>query len=169
MFDPQAVIVVLFLLCYVQKSRPEVNSSSLPQLQLIAIEYKVFARAGWPRFKLQVSLDENAILTCMAYIDLNPVRAAMAETPERSDHTSVQMRIDHWQVQSEKTHGVTATQKTIYNPLRCFLLPATRVKPYPLAFRLIYLSISSSWTARCVNRQSSSLLFGSRFLAIGHF
>lgn len=29
----------------------------------------------------------------MAYVELNPVRAAVAETPETSDHTSIQERI----------------------------------------------------------------------------
>ena len=38
-------------------------------------------------------LDEAALLACAAYVDLNPIRAAMAETLETSDHTSVQRRM----------------------------------------------------------------------------
>lgn len=44
------------------------------------------------RYKSQALLDEKALLSCMAYVDLNPVRAGMAATPETSDYTSVQQR-----------------------------------------------------------------------------
>jgi len=45
------------------------------------------------RFKSQALLDEQAILACSVYCDLNPIRAMMAETPESSDYTSIQKRI----------------------------------------------------------------------------
>jgi hypothetical protein len=31
-------------------------------------------------------------MACMAYVDLNPVRANIAATPEESDHTSIKSR-----------------------------------------------------------------------------
>ena len=45
------------------------------------------------RFKCQALLDEKALISAMAYVDLNPVRAATASTPEASDHSSIQLRI----------------------------------------------------------------------------
>lgn len=45
------------------------------------------------RFKSQALLDEAAVLVCMAYVELNPIRSKMANTPETSDHTSLQLRV----------------------------------------------------------------------------
>lgn len=45
------------------------------------------------RYRAIRLLDEAAILACAAYVDLNPIRAAMAETVEDSLFTSAQRRV----------------------------------------------------------------------------
>ena len=44
------------------------------------------------RYRSVRLIDETAVLACAAYVDLNPIRAAMAETIEESDYTSAQKR-----------------------------------------------------------------------------
>ena len=51
------------------------------------------------RYRAVRLLDETAILACAAYVDLNPIRAALAETIETSDFTSAQKRAQDMQSQ----------------------------------------------------------------------
>jgi len=44
------------------------------------------------RFTSVALLDQSALLACLAYVDLNPVRAGIADRPEASAHTSVRTR-----------------------------------------------------------------------------
>jgi hypothetical protein len=64
---------------------------------------------GVCRYKSQALLDEAAVLTCMAYVDLNPIRANMADDLIKSDFTSIQQRLfDHAKRKQNKSRDEKA-------------------------------------------------------------
>ncbi|MDF2176847.1 transposase [Aliiglaciecola sp. CAU 1673] len=91
------------------------------------------------RFKSQALLDEAALAACMTYVDLNPLRAKMADTPETSSHTSICQR------------AVRAKQrKSQPQDLAYFVGKPRQVMPKGLPFRLRdYLELVDQ-TGRCI-------------------
>ena len=54
------------------------------------------------RFRCQALLDEPAVLACMAYVDLNPVRAGLADDLAGSDFTTIQRRLREFEVEPDE-------------------------------------------------------------------
>ena len=111
-------------------------------------EDEVTGRFWEGRFKCQALLDEQALLTCMAYVDLNPVRAALAATPEQSKHTSIQNRIRH----RRQNAGTNSTDHEEHrhqpSDLHPFVGDLSQSVPKGIIFNLIdYLELVD-WTGR---------------------
>ena len=95
------------------------------------------------RFKSQALLDEKALVACLAYVDLNPVRADMAQTPEQSDYTSVKARIEALKnADSPEETNPTYLVPFVGNPRE----PMPKGLPFPLKDYLELLD----WTGRII-------------------
>ena len=90
------------------------------------------------RFKSQALLDEAALAACMAYVDLNPIRAKMANTPEESSHTSVQIRLE------------SATEGKQPKKLLRFSGMPRQIMPKGLSFELTSYLDLVELTGRCI-------------------
>lgn len=89
------------------------------------------------RFKSQALLDEQALAAAMAYVDLNPLKAGIAQTPEASEYTSIQARVE-----------ALNTQQTTAPCLYPFIGNASNTELSGIPFRLVDYIELVDWTAR---------------------
>jgi len=92
------------------------------------------------RFKSQALLDEAGLLTAMAYVDLNPIRAGIAATPEASAFTSIYARIKA--LQGERPQAPPLRRFREHNQKPKHALPCTLTD---------YLHLIE-WTGRCIRK-----------------
>ncbi|MDX1588352.1 MAG: transposase [Oleiphilaceae bacterium] len=105
------------------------------------------------RFKSQPLLNEEALLSCMAYVDLNPIRAGIADTPETSDHTSIQERIQPRASLSHAMHGQRALNysKLPLKPLLHFEESTTSTKKTGIPFHYLAYMKLVDYTGRAID------------------
>lgn len=95
------------------------------------------------RYKCQALLDESALAACMAYVDLNPIRAAISKTPETSDYTSIRKRIIKSQSVTTPNHPNQQNKQ-----LMPFAGNPRKDMPHGLPFRLTDYIELVDWTGR---------------------
>jgi len=101
------------------------------------------------RFKSQALLDDRALLACMTYVDLNPVRAKVANTPETSEFTSIKKRIT-------LVKSNTRTKFKLDSSLESFV--GIQEKVIGIPFKLIdYLELVD-WTGRILREDKRSVI-----------
>jgi len=99
------------------------------------------------RFKSQALLDDAAILACMTYVDLNPIRAGMAETPEESDYTAIQARLRQFAAAGQSEVPTPSAQPADLLP---FVGGEHADNPKGIAFTLPDYLQRVDWTGRAV-------------------
>ena len=102
------------------------------------------------RFKCQALVDEAALLSCMAYVDLNPVRAGRCSELQDADFTSIQVRL--WQLSEVVCEGRQA----------CEVSPESLPEPELMRFCATDVDRSGTGVTGEVAGQIAGLPFGLR-------
>jgi len=95
------------------------------------------------RFKSQPLLDEAALLTCMAYVDLNWVRTGAASSLDDETHSSICRRLQAAESSNEAPHGLMPFEDQ------------TDDRAIPMSF-VDYVQVLE-WTGRCAKDETASL------------
>ncbi|MGJ8694582.1 MAG: hypothetical protein ACSHW0_19160, partial [Thalassotalea sp.] len=90
------------------------------------------------RFKSQALLDQKAVLACMAYVDLNPIRAKMADSVQTGQYTSIFERLHNKASDVDNKAQLPFTPKSLLG----FIGNEHNHSPKGLAFSLLdYLTL----------------------------
>ncbi|OUS09411.1 transposase [Gammaproteobacteria bacterium 53_120_T64] len=105
------------------------------------------------RFKSQALLDDQALLACMAYVDLNPLRTQTAKSPANSPYTSIKKRIAKAKTAHQVNHPRQQEQS-----LMPFAGKPRQNMPEGIPCRLSdYLELVD-WTARIVRKKKQGAI-----------
>ena len=96
-------------------------------------------------FSSQASLNEKALAACSAYVDLNPIRAGIADSLIDSDHTSIKRRCE----QAAKVEQPNDPQQQT-DGLHPFAGNPRSDMPNGLPFRLTDYLEQVDWTGRII-------------------
>jgi len=122
------------------------------------LEDKCTGKFWESRFTSQALKSEEALLSCMAYVDLNPVRAGIADRPETSCHTSIRERLqpefDLQQAIGEQTEcGDLLDFKAPLKPLLPFENRLVVEPQTGLLFKLEEYLALVDWTGRIIRSE----------------
>ena len=107
------------------------------------------------RFKSQALLDEGALLACMAYVDLNPIRANLSKTLEGSDYTSIQQRIA---LELKPGHTKKQNSPTTVVPLmRLSQANKPQLQAVPFSLSLEHYLELVTWTGKAIRKDKLAL------------
>ncbi len=97
------------------------------------------------RFRSQALLDQASILSCMAYVDLNPIRTGQSGDIENAEHTSICERL-----RQSKTHP------ELLNSPMASIAPGNFAPEFELIRLADYLELVGWSARRMVSEQSKS-------------
>jgi REP element-mobilizing transposase RayT len=98
------------------------------------------------RFKSQALLDQSGLLTAMTYVDLNPVRAGIAASPDEFQFTSLYERLRAVRSTAGKTFSGRVQLKSFKPGAQC-----DAAIPYSLRDYLALID----WTCRMIRNEAS--------------
>jgi REP element-mobilizing transposase RayT len=121
------------------------------------LEDKCTGKFWESRFTSQALKSEEALLSCMTYVDLNPVRAGIADTPEHSEYTSIQERLQsgfnlQQAIDDQTECGDLLDFKSSLKPLLPFENRLTNERQSGILFSFQEYLALVDWTGRTIRR-----------------